>query len=80
VARFTSFRGPPQPPRHFIRQWRLHRGLSQKKLAEMIGVTLGGMSQVERGLINHTQPMLEALATVLQCTPADLLRDPTSGI
>lgn len=47
----------------------------------MVGVTHGALSQLERGLIKHTQPMLKALADVLQCEPADLVRrDPTSEI
>jgi len=67
------------PPRHFIKAWRTHRGLTQERLADRVGVTHGAMSQLERGLVNYTQPMLEALADALQCEPADLLwRDPES--
>jgi transcriptional regulator with XRE-family HTH domain len=45
----------------------------------MIGITHGAMSQLERGLISYTQPMLEALAEVLQCEPAHLIaREPNS--
>ena len=39
----------------------------------MVGVTHGAMSQLERGFIKYTQPMLEALAEALRCTPGDLL-------
>ena len=47
----------------------------------MVGVTHGALSQLERGLTNYTQPMLEALAEALQCDPADLImRDPNSEI
>lgn len=43
----------------------------------MIGVTAGALSQLERGQVNYTQPMLENLAKALECQPADLiLRDP----
>jgi transcriptional regulator with XRE-family HTH domain len=81
MVRIGRFNEPPQPPHHFIRQWRLHRRLTQERLAEMVGVTHGALSQLERGLIKHTQPMLKALADVLQCEPADLIRrDPTSEI
>lgn len=66
-------------PRHFIRQWRTHRGYTLEQVAEMIGVTHGGLSQLERGVINYTQPMLEKLAEALNCEPADLImRDPSS--
>jgi transcriptional regulator with XRE-family HTH domain len=68
-------------PRHFIKAWRLHRGLTQERLGERVGVTHGALSQLERGLTNYTQPMLEALADALQCEPRDLIvRDPKSEI
>jgi DNA-binding Xre family transcriptional regulator len=66
------------PVRHFIRGWRKHRHLTLEQLAERIGVTHGALSQLERGLTNYTQPMLEALAGALMCEPADLImRDPS---
>lgn len=72
----TNFKAPK--PRHFIRQWRKHRGLTQEQLAEVVGVTHGAISQLERGETGYTQPMLEALADAMHCQPADLImRDPT---
>lgn len=66
-------------PRHFIRQWRQYRGYTLEQLAEMVGVTHGALSQLERGVTNYTQPMLEKLAESLRCEPADLImRDPSS--
>lgn len=71
------------PPRHFIREWRKHRGHTLEELAEMIGVTHGALSQLERGAVNYTQPMLEALASALFCTPGELIEfnplDPESA-
>lgn len=67
-------------PRHFIRQWRRYRRLTQEQLAERISVTHGALSQLERGIINYTQPMLEAVADALDCTPGDLItRDPLNS-
>ena len=67
------------PPRHFIKQWRKHRGLTQQRLADRLGQTHGAVSQLERGLVGYTQSTLEMLADALQCEPADLLwRDPDS--
>lgn len=60
-------------PRHYIKQWRTFRNLTQEQLAERVGVTHGALSQLERGLTNYTQPMLESLAFALQCEPADLI-------
>lgn len=62
--------------RTFIREWRKHRGLTQERLAERIGVTPGALSQLERGDVGYTQPMLEALALELKCEPADLITRP----
>lgn len=68
-------------PAHYIRQWRQHRGYTLEQLAEMVGVTHGALSQLERGITNYTQPMLEALAEALACEPADLImRDPDSEV
>lgn len=69
------------PPRHFVRAWRKHRGYTLEQLAEIVGVTHGALSQLERGEVNYTQPMLEALAEALSCSPADLIiRDPESPL
>lgn len=72
----TNFKGGH--PRHFIREWRKHRNLTLERLAERIDVTHGALSQLERGETNYTQPMLEALADALQCTPGDLVTRPPS--
>lgn len=67
-------------PRHFIRQWRKYRHLTIDQLADRIGTSQPNLSKIERGLVPYTQPMLEALADALQCSPADLLvRDPTDA-
>lgn len=66
----------PAKARHFVREWRKHRGLSQEDLAEKIGVTHGAISQLENGIINYTQPMIEALAFALACEPRDLVGRP----
>lgn len=65
--------------RTFIRQWRKFRNLTLEQLAERIEVTAGALSQLERGDVGYTQPMLEALAEALRCEPSDLItRDPHS--
>jgi transcriptional regulator with XRE-family HTH domain len=66
-----------RPIRHYVREWRKFRGLTQERLAERTPFTTGAISQLETGRTKYTQDMLEALADALQCTPADLLmRDP----
>lgn len=69
----TNFKSRRQT---FFRQWRKHRHLTLERLAERIGVTAGALSQLERGDVSYTQPMLEALADALICQPADLIMRP----
>lgn len=64
--------------RHFIREWRKFRELTQTQLAERIGITKSYLSKIESGKKRYDQPFLEAAAEVLRCSPADLIvRDPT---
>ena len=64
--------------RHFIREWRKFRGLTQVQLAERIGIDKTYLSKIEGGKRRYDQPFLEAAAEVLRCAPADLImRDPT---
>lgn len=78
MARKVVSRLKPDGPRHFIRAWRKHRRLTLEQVAERVGTNHGNLSRIERGLSNYTQPMLEALAVVLNCAPADLIiRDPS---
>lgn len=58
---------------HFIHAWRKYRRLTQEQLAERIDMTSGAISQLENGIINYTQPTLEAIADALGCQPGDLL-------
>lgn len=65
------------PRRHYVREWRKFRGLTQEQLAERTPFTSGAISQLETGRTRYTQEMLEALAFALDCRPGDLLnRDP----
>lgn len=64
--------------RHFIKEWRKHRGLTQIQLAERIGIDKSYLSKIESGARRYDQPFLEAAAEVLRCEPADLIiRDPS---
>jgi len=75
----------PKPARRrtFIRAWRKHRDLTLGKLAERLSTELelqiseGQLSRIERGETPYSQDILEAVAAVLRCEPADLImRDP----
>lgn len=57
----------------YIREWRKHRKMTLEQVARQIGMTTSNLSKTERGENAYTQPVLEALAEVLRCSPADLI-------
>jgi transcriptional regulator with XRE-family HTH domain len=59
--------------RHFIREWRKHRGYTQGQLAEIAGMSVANLSRVETGDQQYTQDLLEALAEALTVEPATLI-------
>jgi transcriptional regulator with XRE-family HTH domain len=64
--------------RLFLKEWRRHRGYTQERLAEMVGLSKPYISQLERGERQYNQDLLEAFAEALSCEPADLMmRDPS---
>lgn len=64
--------------KHFIREWRKHRGYTQAQLAERIGIAESYVSKIESGKRRYDQPFLEAAAEALNCDTADLImRDPS---
>src|SRR5688572_5779433 len=58
---------------HFIREWRVNRGLTVDKLAGLAGCSPSLISQLERGSCNYTQLTLNRLAEALACQPWQLL-------
>lgn len=61
---------------HYVKEWRIHRGLSQKEVADRMKFSNAALSQLEKGWTTYRQEMLEELATALNCRPSDLLRPP----
>jgi transcriptional regulator with XRE-family HTH domain len=49
-----------------IRLARIRRGLSQRQLAALVGLSLNALSAIERNSSNPSTRTLTALATVLQ--------------
>lgn|SRR5690606_17347145 len=62
-------------PRHFIREWRKYRGLTQQQLADRVDVAVSTISQLENGKQGYSQALLEGLAEALSCEPWDLLHN-----
>jgi transcriptional regulator with XRE-family HTH domain len=77
----------PMPPRvgnpknrgkHYIKEWRLFRGLTQQKLADRLDTTKANISRIEAMKQNYTQDFLEVCADALGVDPGTLImRDPT---
>jgi transcriptional regulator with XRE-family HTH domain len=66
--------------RHFIREWRLFRSLTQEALADMLGTTKTSISRIEDLKQGYTQDFLEACADALGTHPGALLtRMPTEA-
>jgi len=69
---------PKNRLRHFIREWRLHRGLTQEMLADRLETTKANISRIESLKQGYTQDFLEACADALLTDTASLImRDPT---
>lgn len=61
-----------------IREWRLHRKMTQEALAHAVGITTSHVSMLETGKRPYSQEILERIAKVLKTDPASLLsRAPT---
>jgi Predicted transcriptional regulators len=66
------------PAKHFIKEWRRYRGLTQEQLASRLDVDRTTVSKIEGAKQEYSQGFLEAAAHALRCEPADLImRDPT---
>jgi transcriptional regulator with XRE-family HTH domain len=60
-------------PRHFIKEWRKSKNLTQEALAAAIGMATSSISQIETGKTGYSQPLLEQLAEYFGCEPGELL-------
>jgi transcriptional regulator with XRE-family HTH domain len=89
MACMTARIGSSKPLKHYVREWRLARGLTQDQLADRIDSYKGQISNWEndkRGISRGMEPVLvEALGLESredlyrhpdQPSPAELLRDP----
>ncbi len=76
--------GPAKPSRHFLREWRQFRGLTQQQLADRLPIGEDGkptgkdqISRWERNERGMTMDVQGALAEALNLgSPGDLFRDP----
>ncbi len=66
-------------PRHFIREWRSHANLTQGQVAEAIGYERSYYSRIENGKRGYDQEILERLANLYRCSPAEIIAREPSG-
>lgn len=64
--------------RHFLREWREFRNLTQEQAAERIGWDRTSLSRVEKGQVPYSQGLLEAAAEAYNADVVQLLNvDPS---
>lgn len=64
---------PRRRRRHYIREWREFRGMTQERLADLLGTTKTSISRIEDLKQGYTQDFLEACADALGTHPGTLL-------
>jgi transcriptional regulator with XRE-family HTH domain len=78
-AGMPSVAHPKRPlHRHFLQEWREHRGLSQEQAALRLSISRTQLSKIENMRSPYSQGLLEAAAEAYGCAPADLImRNPS---
>ena len=77
MAKKIEFHGPRQ--KHFIKEWRAYRGLTQEQVADRVGTSKVSISRIESGDQPYSEESLHAIAEALSCSVADLVsRDPNA--
>lgn len=61
-----------------LRETRLSQGLTLGKLSERTGLSIGSLSQIERGLVSPTIRTVYAIAAALDVSPAEII-DPSGA-
>ncbi len=62
-----------------LREWRERRLLTQKELAEKIGVTVGTINRIERGVHRPRLGTVRKLAEALGVEPRELMKGEDDG-
>jgi transcriptional regulator with XRE-family HTH domain len=66
----------PPPFRHYLREWRIKRGLTQLQLARRMNTSKGHISRYERGERAMTLLVQSRLMRALDIKPAQFFMDP----
>jgi transcriptional regulator with XRE-family HTH domain len=68
--------GPKKPLRHYMAEWREHRGLTQQQLGDRLGVGKDTVSRWENDRRGISLNVLGAVAEALDVPPVSLYRRP----
>lgn len=74
MAKLQKRKPQKTEPRHYVKQWREYRGLTQEQLADRVDKSRGLISQIESGTTGLAEDMIYALAEAFRCAPGDLFR------
>ena len=69
-----------QPYRHYLKEWREHRGLMQAELAKMVGTAASVISRHETGDRRIHMEMQFELMRALRISPAQFFAPPTDEL
>lgn len=64
---------PHKRAKHYLRQWRDFRELTQDQAADRAEIDRSSLSKIERGEVPYNQDLLERLSLAYGCDPSDLL-------
>ena len=64
---------PHARSKHFLREWRSYKKISQEEAADRAEIDRTSLSKVEAGKVPYNQDLLERLALAYGCDPEDLL-------
>ena len=59
---------------------RKERGMTMQNLADRANVTRGPLGNLERGERELTKPVMDRIASLLGCLPADILNESDGGL
>lgn len=60
-------------PPHFLRQWRIHRGMTQEQLADALGTSKSQISELERFNLQLSPKWLRRLSPILDVQQGHLI-------
>lgn len=72
--KIASMKNPRRKLRkHYMREWRKFRGLTQEQAADRLEITQATLSRIEQLLIPYSQGLLEGAGIAYSCEPWDIL-------